>query len=158
MKCWWPTTAAGEEDDASRRGMVPERLPMPCHIFWQENQRLSPPRARATAPLRGPQRVRGAHRWDMLLDKHFLWTTSRPREPGASSRECVFPPVSVALELLLRATGFDNDRPFHHGVRRRHKAVRNPLGWHKQFSRRFVTMPRSQGLHFRAGWRSISLR
>jgi glycosyltransferase involved in cell wall biosynthesis len=128
-----------------------ERLCVPMHHLWQENQgyRLARSRNRAIAAAHGEYvlLVDG----DMVLDRNFVADHERAQERGYFVQGVRVPTNPEGAARLLRE-GITAVGPFSFGLRRRHKAVRS-LWLSQQFSRRFVTMPRVKGCNLGC-WRS----
>lgn len=128
-----------------------ERLAVPVHHLWQENQgyRLARSRNRAIAAARGEYVI--LIDGDMVLDEHFVLDHEDAREPGRFVQGVrVLTTPDGAAKLLDQ--GRTEVGPFAHGLRRRHKALRS--AWMaRNFSRSFVTMRRVKGCNL-GFWRS----
>jgi glycosyltransferase involved in cell wall biosynthesis len=128
-----------------------ERLCVPVHHLWQQNQgyRLARSRNRAIAAARGEYVILADG--DMVLDEHFVADHELAREPGCFVQGVRIPtnPQGAARMLQLGLTAIG---PLSAGLRRRHKAVRS-LWLARYFSRRSVTMPRVKGCN-QGCWRS----
>ena len=128
-----------------------QRLPVPVHHLWQEDQgyRLARSRNRAVAAACGDYLV--IVDGDMVLHPSFVGDHARAAEVGHFVQGVRVPTSADGAARMLRdgSTGFG---PFGSGVRRRHLAVRNR--WlARQFSRDYITMRRIKGCN-QAYWRS----
>jgi glycosyltransferase involved in cell wall biosynthesis len=128
-----------------------QRLPVPMHHLWQEDEgyRLARSRNRAVAAACGEYLV--VIDGDMVLHPDFVGDHVRAAERGWFVQGLRIPASEAGTRHML-ATREIEYGPLSAGIRRRHLAVRN--GWlARQFSRDYVTMRRIKGCNH-AYWRS----
>ena len=128
-----------------------ERLPVPVHHLWQEDEgyRLARSRNRAIAAARGDYVI--TLDGDMVLEPHFVEDHERVAEPGWFVQG---PRAHATMEGTKRMLETRSIRfgPLRSGMRRRHLAVRSP--WlAKRYTRDYVTMRRIRGCN-QAFWRA----
>lgn len=128
-----------------------QRLPVPLHHLWQEDQgyRLARSRNRAVAAACGDYLV--VIDGDMVLHPDFIGDHVRAAEPGWFVQGLRIPSSEGGAARML-ATGSIEYGPWSSGVRRRHLALRNGL-LARLYSRDYVTMRRIKGCNH-AYWRS----
>jgi glycosyltransferase involved in cell wall biosynthesis len=128
-----------------------QRLPVPMHHLWQEDQgyRLARSRNRAVAAACGDYLV--VVDGDMVLHPNFVGDHARAAQRGSFVQGLRIPTTAAGAARMLK-TGAISYGPFSPGLRRRHLAVRN--SWlARQLSRDYVTMRRIKGCNH-AYWRS----
>lgn len=128
-----------------------ERLPVPVHHLWQEDEgyRLARSRNRAIAAASGDYVI--TVDGDMVLDAWFVDDHARMAEPGWFVQGPRAHAGAGATRRML-ATRSIQFGPLARGMRRRHLALRNR--WlAKRFMRDYVTMRRIRGCN-QAFWRA----
>jgi glycosyltransferase involved in cell wall biosynthesis len=128
-----------------------QRLPVPLHHLWQEDQgyRLARSRNRAVAAACGDYLliVDG----DMVMHPSFVADHAHAAETGYFVQGVRVPTTAAGAARML-SSGSTAFLPFSSGIRRPHLAVRNR--WlAQQFSRDHITMRRIKGCN-QAYWRS----
>ena len=128
-----------------------QRLPVPMHHLWQEDQgyRLARSRNRAVAAACGEYLV--VIDGDMVLHPDFVGDHVRAAEPGWFVQGLRIPSSEAGAARML-ANGSIDYGPLSRGVRRRHLALRNRWLAHR-YTRDYVTMRRIKGCNH-AYWRS----